>query len=191
MSTSSLAASKRLRKELQVLKQQARQQAQKQKQQHEQQSQNQSSSQSDNNDNDHNNANAASVEDGDDILLQVNPDNLLLWKGWIRGPMDTPYEGGVFQLDIRCGMDYPLAPPTIRFVTKVRAIADASADWKLSSFVTPPPRWGYAPPLFSRIAGMPIPLCGSPGRHNCLCSSTLDQSYLQCVFVMMVLPLLK
>ena len=94
--TSSLAAAKRLRKELQVLKQQAKQQAQKQQQDQQ-------------------------IVDAvdDDILLQVNPDNLLLWKGWIRGPVDTPYEGGVFQLDIRCGMDYPLAPPTIRFVTKV------------------------------------------------------------------------
>mmetsp|Transcript_7624 Transcript_7624/g.19294 ORF Transcript_7624/g.19294 Transcript_7624/m.19294 type:complete len:171 (-) Transcript_7624:303-815(-) len=79
--TSSLAAAKRLRKELQVLKQ------------------------------------AKNIDD--DIVLQVNPDNLLLWKGWIRGPVDTPYEGGVFQLDIKCGTDYPLAPPTIRFVTKV------------------------------------------------------------------------
>ena len=99
-SVSSLAASKRLRKELQVLKQQAKQYAAKQ---------NGSSS----------STGTTNHEVDDDILLQVNPDNMLLWKGWIRGPADTPYEGGVFQLDIRCGMDYPLAPPTIRFVTKV------------------------------------------------------------------------
>lgn len=76
----SLAASKRLRKELQVLRKSG---------------------------------------DDSDIVLWVHPDNLLKWKAWIRGPVDTPYEGGVFQLDIRCGMDYPLAPPTIKFVTKV------------------------------------------------------------------------
>ena len=81
MVTNALAASKRLRKELQVLKQ--------------------------------------SKNTDDDIVLQVNPDNLLLWKGWIRGPADTPYQGGVFLLDIRCGTDYPLAPPTIKFITKV------------------------------------------------------------------------
>jgi ubiquitin-protein ligase len=56
------------------------------------------------------------------ICLQHHPDNLLCWKAWIRGPADTPYAGGVFQLDIRCGVDYPLAPPTIKFVTKVRFI---------------------------------------------------------------------
>ena len=52
-------------------------------------------------------------------MLSVHPDNLLLWKAWIKGPVETPYESGVFQLDIRCGSDYPLAPPTIKFVTKI------------------------------------------------------------------------
>lgn len=77
-----LAASKRLRKELHMLRQ--------------------------------------AKDEDDDIVLQPNPDNLLLWKAWIRGPADTPYAGGVFQLDIRCGYDYPLAPPTMRFVTRVK-----------------------------------------------------------------------
>jgi hypothetical protein len=56
-----------------------------------------------------------------DIALQHNPDNLLQWKAWIHGPTETPYQGGVFELDIRCGVDYPLAPPSIKFVTKVRS----------------------------------------------------------------------
>lgn len=76
----SLAAAKRLRKELQVLRK----------------------------------AGADS-----DIVLTVQPDNLLKWKAWIKGPADTPYDGGVFQLDIRCGIDYPLAPPMIKFVTRI------------------------------------------------------------------------
>jgi peroxin-4 len=81
MATHSLAAVKRLRKELQVLKQ---------------------------------------SDPDPDIYLEHNPDHLLTWKAWIRGPAETPYENGVFQLDIRCGVDYPLAPPAIKFVTKVR-----------------------------------------------------------------------
>ena len=81
MASQTFGASKRLRKELQVLR----------KSQNEQ----------------------------DDIFLVNNQDNLLLWKAWIKGPSETPYESGVFQLDIRCGMDYPLSPPTIKFVTKI------------------------------------------------------------------------
>ncbi|GAX19329.1 peroxin-4 [Fistulifera solaris] len=80
MVSHSLAAAKRLRKELQVLQK---------------------------------------SPDDADILLEHNPDNLLQWKAWIRGPVETPYEGGDFELDIRCGTDYPLAPPSIKFVTKI------------------------------------------------------------------------
>lgn len=80
MAGSTLAAAKRLRKELQVLQR--------------------------------------SGEDAD-IHLQHNPDNLLIWKAWIKGPGETPFENGIFELDIRCSSEYPLAPPNIKFVTKI------------------------------------------------------------------------
>lgn len=54
-----------------------------------------------------------------DIFLIPDSSNILKWTALIRGPSDSPYEGGIFQLNINCGMDYPLAPPTIQFVTKV------------------------------------------------------------------------
>lgn len=55
----------------------------------------------------------------DTIILQVDPNNILNWTAWLRGPDDTPYESGVFQLAIRCSTEYPLVPPSIKFVTKV------------------------------------------------------------------------
>jgi peroxin-4 len=54
-----------------------------------------------------------------DILLLPHEDNILQWMALLRGPDDTPYQGGVFQLHISCGTDYPLAPPTISFVTRL------------------------------------------------------------------------
>jgi peroxin-4 len=54
-----------------------------------------------------------------DIFLIPDTENILNWTALLRGPTDTPYEGGVFQLSINCGTNYPLAPPSIQFVTRV------------------------------------------------------------------------
>lgn len=40
-------------------------------------------------------------------------------KGEIAGPVDTPYEGGTFLLEIKVPETYPFNPPKIRFLTKI------------------------------------------------------------------------
>ena|SRR5210317_514292 len=39
--------------------------------------------------------------------------------GTITGPSGTPYENGVFDVDILIDMEYPFAPPKMRFITKI------------------------------------------------------------------------
>ena len=39
--------------------------------------------------------------------------------GTIRGPVGTPYEGGFFEVDIEVPLQYPFAPPKMKFITKV------------------------------------------------------------------------
>ena len=40
-------------------------------------------------------------------------------EGELTGAEGTPYEGGVFRLDISVSTDYPMKPPAVRFVTKI------------------------------------------------------------------------
>jgi len=41
------------------------------------------------------------------------------WRGTLKGPSGTPYEGGIFSIDIRLPPDYPFVPPKMKYETKI------------------------------------------------------------------------
>lgn len=45
--------------------------------------------------------------------------DLTRWKGYIKGPMGTPYEDGNFVLDIIIPTEYPYVAPIVKFDTKI------------------------------------------------------------------------
>lgn len=49
----------------------------------------------------------------------VSEDDLLHWEALIQGPEGTPFEGGVFAAELRFPRDYPLAPPSMKFIGDV------------------------------------------------------------------------
>ncbi|QPG73245.1 hypothetical protein FOA43_000553 [Brettanomyces nanus] len=52
-------------------------------------------------------------------LEPVDEDSLQHLKGTFEGPPGTPYEGGLFEVDIKITDEYPFKPPIMKFDTKV------------------------------------------------------------------------
>ena len=47
----------------------------------------------------------------------VEEDDLFIWEALIECPEGTPYEGGIFPAELKFPKDYPLMPPTMKFLT--------------------------------------------------------------------------
>lgn len=43
----------------------------------------------------------------------IREDDFFEWEALIKGPEDTPYEGGIFRAKLSFPRDYPLNPPKV------------------------------------------------------------------------------
>ncbi|RYN29137.1 hypothetical protein AA0113_g5761 [Alternaria arborescens] len=59
--------------------------------------------------------------DPNDALLELGPtdDDVMQWRAVMKGVEGTAYEDGCWLLSISIPSQYPLSPPTIRFVTPI------------------------------------------------------------------------
>lgn len=64
----------------------------------------------------------------------VSEDDLLNWQALIQGPEGTPFEGGVFPAELKFPNDYPLSPPTMKFLGEIW-----HPNGTLQHLVFPPP----------------------------------------------------
>ena len=63
---------------------------------------------------------ARSAKPDPEISLDLTDEtDIFQWTALLKGPQGTPYEGGTFELSLKCTSSYPLAPPKATFVTPV------------------------------------------------------------------------
>ena len=53
------------------------------------------------------------------IVCTVDDANIRHFHVSIAGPQDSPYEGGTFNLELFLPVEYPMAPPKVRFLTMI------------------------------------------------------------------------
>eukprot|EP01024_Parvocaulis_polyphysoides_P017444 TRINITY_DN17701_c0_g1_i1.p3 TRINITY_DN17701_c0_g1~~TRINITY_DN17701_c0_g1_i1.p3 ORF type:complete len:154 (-),score=12.90 TRINITY_DN17701_c0_g1_i1:343-804(-) len=53
------------------------------------------------------------------ISASPQEDNIRYFSVIILGPQQSPYQGGAFKLELFLPEDYPMAPPKVRFLTKI------------------------------------------------------------------------
>jgi peroxin-4 len=59
------------------------------------------------------------VANADLLLSTLKDDDMFRWKAMLKGPPDTPFVGGTYEVELQVPSDYPIVPPTAKFKTKV------------------------------------------------------------------------
>lgn len=64
---------------------------------------------------------ALNKNDDKDLLynIKINENNIFKWTAKIKGPTDSPYEGGIFKIDINFPDNYPFKAPKMVFTSPI------------------------------------------------------------------------
>ena len=101
-----------------------------------------------------------------DFVAAPLADDMLTWHFTIKGPKDTPFEGGIYHGKIMFPQSYPFKPPDIYFLTpNGRFETNKKICLSITSFHPDSwnPSWGVDSALTSLMAFMPTKAEGAVG----------------------------
>lgn len=96
----------------------------------------------------------------------------------IQGPSDTPYENGIFLLDISLAENYPHAPPNVRFVTPIYHPNIDDHGRICLDIINMPPKGAWKPSLnILTILTSIQSLLAEPNPDDALCADIVMYCY--------------
>ena len=116
-----------------------------------------------------------SLQESPEFSIQVESD--LEWKAKIKGPLQSPYEGGLFTILIIFPPDYPFKPPHVTFATKIYHpnISSSSGEVCLCEAKD---NWSPAHTVAKLLKSIEI-LLKRPNPEECL-EPDISQEYMHC-----------
>jgi len=97
-------------------------------------------------------------------------DNLFEWHFTVRGPPETPYQGGVYHGRIILPPEYPMKPPNLILLTPNGRWAEGQKICLSISGYHPEtwlPSWSIRTALLALVGFMPTPSVGAIGGIDC------------------------
>ena len=81
-------------------------------------------------------------------------DNLLEWQASIEGPEGTPYEDGIFFLNVKFPTDYPFKPPEVTFETTIYHPNVNTSSGAICMDTLKQDQWGPSTTLAQVLSGL-------------------------------------
>jgi ubiquitin-protein ligase len=96
---------------------------------------------------------------GDSCSVSRVGEDAYHWQATLAGPADTPYDGGLFYVDIVLPADYPTHPPKVKFTTKIYHTAITEAGEVCLEMIKD--KWTPAT-MMSKVLGALLDLLKNP-----------------------------